>query len=499
MPRYSKRRRGGSGLKRPSMRAAHPPYDYMYQAIRRDPTTLEKYGNTKFAPINPAQAKARIDDRIYGQGQYMGGRGGFSSMARKGLQLYKRNATLVHAGMNYVIPNSGTALGLMTGRGEYVTNSVIPGGSFDQSIPTFGGVEADELGAITITHKEYLTDIYGNGAATPFVNTTWSINPGLERTFPWLAQLAANFDEYELKQLIFSYRSTVSNDVSSSNGQVGTIIMVADYNTGDSSFVEKGTMMQYAGAVSAKTADDLQCGIECDPAKLSGDVGKYVRSSPVLIGQDIKTYDLANFQLAVSGTPTAYANQPIGELWVSYSIMLRKPKLFTGAGNAVSKDIFCGSTGCTALLPFGSNILTGQQNQIGALFAATGPSTYVITLPAYFTGFLEVQFRMVGTVIVPATASSVTGNVQVVSDLPTNGGSAGAYLTLSATGTEIIYHFKSATNYGGLTNNTISLNFVGQTAASVAFACLTITEYNPMSNPLKVPVLLNSIGAISSL
>ena len=202
------------------------------------------------------------------------------------------------------------------------------------SEPRFSSAR-NETGALTISHREYITDIYGNPTGTPFVNQGFSINPGLEATFPWLSQVAQNFEEYSIKQLVFTYKSTIQ-DVNSANGQVGSVVTATNYNPSRGLFENKMVMMEYAHAHTTKAVDTNIHGVEADPAKNSGPEGKYVRQGSVPSGEDIKTYDLGKFQIAVCGTPAVLDGLPIGELWVNYTVELRKPKLFTGLGLGIS-------------------------------------------------------------------------------------------------------------------------------------------------------------------
>lgn len=262
-------------------------------------------------------------------------------------------------------------------------------GGMSTDVPSFKS-SRDETGALTVSHREFVRDIFGNEKDVNFKNRSLNINPGLETTFPWLSQIAANYEEYELRQCIFSFRSNVAAVTSSgNNGQVGTIIMATNYNVSNPSFASKYVMMQYDGAHSAKTTESQLQGVECDPSKLSGAPGKYVRVSPVLTGQDLKQYDHGLFQIASSGLPDEYANQSIGELWVTYTIVLRKPKFFTGLGLGISRDLFYATddflVGGAPMLPiFTPNLMTlsksliGQQNNIGVTIVpingANGPS-----------------------------------------------------------------------------------------------------------------------------
>ena len=176
--------------------------------------------------------------------------------------------------------------------------------------------------------------------------------------------------------------------------------MGTNYNPSQEPWSDKQTMLQAALSCTGKASDDQLHGVECDPSKLSGTPGKYVRSNPTT--DDLKDYDLGLFQIAVSGIPTAYQNQPIGQLWVSYTVELRKPKRFSNDGLGISRDVFCASSlsplGVTTTLgdPLGLNlaqpaVLAGVNNSIGCDISQPSTGTTQTTFPDGFTGILKVR------------------------------------------------------------------------------------------------------------
>ena len=422
-----------------------------------------------------------------------------------------------------------------------------------------------DLGSIIVEHREYLTDLYGNdttalSTAKYFVNQTRPINPGLEATFPWLSQLGVNFDEYEMLQLRFEFESTVSPDPNT-NGQVGTIVMCTDYNASAPPFTDKSTMMQYAGACSAKVTENLHHYVECMPSQNSGSAGKYVRNQPVLTNQNLKDYDLGTYQCAVSGTPSAFAGQSIGQLWVTYKVLLRKPKLYAGSGLAISRDVFSAilsstltkiSTGNIIISPlpalgaFGlpGTILSGQQNSIPCTLEALTPfdydpnqtgvtlsNVYQLTFPSNAVGFYEIFLATKFAVFDTNTPGGATYPIQIngkviktgdntaivpVNDFsyPQTSPNSGAVISASQVlgdGNQYVtwtIHVQCFPQYGGqdkfiLFNlNDIVLGPVDPpTGNSLYFDPLTcwvsVTEYNPMGNPGNVPVMLNQSGVVT--
>ena len=312
--------------------------------------------------------------------------------------------------------------GLYTGRGEYEANELVAGGQPSMRV----GGPGDETEAIVLSNREYIQDIYG-APSTAFWNQSLSVNPGLQQNFPWLSQIAANYDEYEFTKLLFIYKSTIDIGNANTTGQSGTLIMACDYNATHAPFASKDSMMQYHGAVSGKATDDMVCGIECDPNKGSR-IASYVRTMPVPYGEDAKTYDLGLFQFALNNIPGAMWNIQLGELWVEYECILRKPKLGVGRGILQQRDYFVsggqyGNSSPQPSLPLGDlNWLCKAQNSsIGGRISYPATSELLYTFPASYAGDVKLTYMCTGQNNQTAQAGSVVidvaGNVEKISDL----------------------------------------------------------------------------------
>jgi len=219
--RSSKKARGGGAkvvIKRP-FNIMDPADAYVPQwrrAVPRYGTVAagDRYGMS-WTSSSDEQKVNRMRDRYRGMGAYYGGQGGYGGVNRmKKAQKW--------SGFAQGLVKSGQSM--LSGSGEYEYNSTFPAATGGAGTPDFSSID-DELGAICVSFKEYLTDIYGNMVDETTVNNfsevQYSINPGLERSFPFLSQFAANFDEYEMKQLVYTYKSTINTDSSTTNGQVG--------------------------------------------------------------------------------------------------------------------------------------------------------------------------------------------------------------------------------------------------------------------------------------
>jgi hypothetical protein len=335
--------------------------------------------------------------------------------------------------------------GLYKGRGMYAANDTIQGSGSVMEAPRFAPMSDGGTGVV-ISHREYVCDVYGPGAGNlSFENQTFALNPGMEQTFPWLSQVACNYEEYELLQCIFSYKSTTTDIGSSTTGQCGTVVMATQYDVSDEPFSDKETMLRYALSESCKSTAHMLHGVECDPTKLSGSPGKYVRNQPVLPNQDLKDYDAGLFNLALANIPAAYANQSLGELWITYTVRLRKPKLVSAKAFNIERSIYASSASKHStdisqgiLNVPASAMCFGQQNSIAAAIGTITapvpvppPTGYlyspqsVINFPAPFSGNCEIVVTLqlppgtgAGGAILKPSAIGLAGNVRPINDIP---------------------------------------------------------------------------------
>jgi len=363
---------------------------------------LARFGET-YKKASEEQRSLRKSSGYTGRGKYNHLRAGWRAATP-----YLKRAAL--SGLSAVMGG-----GLYTeGSGLYRTNNLIAGEGSRPSM-TFESSN-DETQSLVLTHKEYVSDIFGPGSSA-FTNTSYAINPGLSAHFPFLAQFAANFDEYELLQMIFEFHSTVDSSVNTSTGNTGTIIMTTNYKSDAQPFLTKEEMIQYHGGVSGRLTDNMSHGVECDPSKNAMGGAKFVRSTPVA-NSDIKTYDSGIFQLAVQNCPTAFQNNQIGELWVHYKVKLMKPKLTVALGNASTAAKFLSNAAPTTAKLMGNSlttILSAYNNNFVPLISDQTSREISITFPAQLSGVFEIVYMLeaatvnVSTLAAPVLTGQVTG------------------------------------------------------------------------------------------
>lgn len=230
---------------------------------------------------------------------------------------------------------AGSMIGKIFGSGDYVmgpdtvqTNSIVKQAGGE--VPKFGGPPST-----IVRHREYIKDII-TGPAGSFTVESFALQPGLAGTFPWLAVIAQNYDEYKIHGMVFEFKTTSGDALNNVNTALGSVIMATEYNAAvTSSFPNKQAMENQEFAQSAKPSVSQIHAIECNP-KYNPQSELYVRSGAVPPGQDARWYDLGIFQIATQGFQAANVN--IGELWVSYEIEFMKATQPNTSGGAIQQS-----------------------------------------------------------------------------------------------------------------------------------------------------------------
>lgn len=254
-------------------------------------------------------------------------------------------------------------------------------------VPTF----ADLNQGIVICHREFIKDVI---QTADFTNDVFVINPGEAKTFPWLHQVASQFEQYEILGCLFQFRSTSSDFGAVTNMAMGSLIMATDYDVHDDPYASKLEMENAQYTISGKPSQDMLHPLECDPS-LVGPAGiKYVRHGPPPTNTDKRLFDHGNFQIATTGMPAS--DGVIGELWVTYKIAFYKPCF--SKGEEIKSDTFTASAP-SAIEYWGSSIVPHANNSLGCSIVAN-----TITFPV--TAVPGMKFLIVHDIV--GSAASVT-------------------------------------------------------------------------------------------
>lgn len=217
----------------------------------------------------------------------------------------------------------------------------------------------------TIRFQEYLGDII-TGGINEFNIDSYLINSANSKTFPWLSQIAANYEQYELEGMVFAFKSTSADALNSTNTALGSVMLATQYDVNDPVFQGKSAMLNYEYSTNCKPSDSVMHLIECDPRQTSVNLLYTLASGQSMPNNaDSRLYHLGRFSIATTGFQAANVN--IGQLHVTYQVRLLKPKLFDTLGNNIRSAVWQLpiNSGVASATPFGNTAQT-LQNSLGA-------------------------------------------------------------------------------------------------------------------------------------
>ncbi|QMW68810.1 capsid protein [Crucivirus-340] len=250
--------------------------------------------------------------RYYGRGTYV---------ASAGANLGGRIGGWLGATGGEMLGNWG---GRMIGLGDYEVNKNV----FSGRLPEVTNIAGN--GGTVIRYQEYLGDVTTSATAGAFKIDSYLLNAANENTFPWLSQIAANYDQFEIQGILFEFRSTSGNALNSTNTALGTVMFATQYDTVDTPFASKSEMLNYEFSTSGMPSHNQTHMIECDPHQTPLPLLFTEQGSTNPPNTDPRLYFLGRTQIATTGFQAASVN--IGELHVTYQVKLLKPKLVTTLG-----------------------------------------------------------------------------------------------------------------------------------------------------------------------
>jgi len=279
---------------------------------------------------------------------------------------------------------AGDQVSKYVGFGDYgpvSTNQIIDSGSGAQQLVSVN--PGDRSGDICLDHTSFVANVIattGDGVtASPFEIQGYDLNPGLVETFPWLSQIASNYELYDWEGLIFQFKPTSGEFGSSTSNALGKIIMVTRYGVNqDTSFANSIEMLNYDYSNSSKPSCGMLHGVETDNRKQNGGEMLMVRTGPPTESRTL--FDVGKFYIATEGIPMGENTTAIvGELWVTYKLRLSRAKLSTALGDSIEwarvRDIATSSAMSTAPL-------ISAQSTFNVIIENTNSTSATVTIPA---------------------------------------------------------------------------------------------------------------------
>lgn len=223
------------------------------------------------------------------------------------------------------------AVSYITGLGSYSVNKNV---FLSGNLPAIKNPTGpNSSGGTTIRYTEYLQDII-TGQPNSFSSESFLINAGNSKTFPWLSQLAENYEQFEIEGMIFEFKSTSSDALNSTNTALGTVMLATQYDVLDPPFTSKQEMLNYQYASCVKPSQSVMHMIECDPRQTTVNELYTLASNDAEINvpsmSDARLYYLGRTTVATTGFQGTNVN--VGQLHVTYQVRLLKPKLFATLG-----------------------------------------------------------------------------------------------------------------------------------------------------------------------
>jgi len=206
-----------------------------------------------------------------------------------------------------------------------------------------------------ITHRELINGSVA-GSTTFTVQNSYSLNPGIAATFPWLSTQASQYEEYKFRSLSFQY---VPIAPTSTQGDIHLIPEYDPVNPAPSTEVQA---LDHYGSISNSVWAPVTIKFDTKSMHSTG-TRKFVRTS--VVPSDLKTFDGGLFHVCTNnetGTST------IGKLFVEYTVELYTPFIGPQPGSSsstVSMFTNSGTQTLTTTTPTNVAFANGVANPLG--------------------------------------------------------------------------------------------------------------------------------------
>lgn len=340
----------------------------------------------------------------------------------------------------------------------------------------------------TAVKREYFGELSGS---VNFAATSYLINPTNGALFPFLAGIAANFDEFMISGMLVELNSEASNTATSN---LGAMIVSTQYDVNSLPFANKTQMLNYQFTKSCKPTENLIHGIECAGESSFARVLFTSNSDRSGVTRDPNLANLGLLTIATQGQPNTSV---IAEQWVTYDIDLLKDKLFPTISQSQSFTV-TGNGTMTSANPFGTAVtvaITPSVNGTPGIFAAENlitnavptnasvPGVYwtasasTVVFPSYFAGHsvLAVCFAS-GTTFSTNWAFSSSNNAIGSNDVTFTGITEATSGTVNTTAS--IISFASPRPSAALNGTAFPVTFTGPVNATMTNSQINFMVWN---------------------
>jgi hypothetical protein len=213
-----------------------------------------------------------------------------------------------------------------------------------------------KAGDVLVVHKEFIGDLTSSAVAAVFQAVGIPINAGNSAMFPWLSQIAVNFESYVFRSLKFLFETDAATTTP------GSLLLAVDYDAHEDLPTDKQEMMSRRDAQRSPVWN--ACVVDCKKEDLHKRKTYYVGNSAVpsssyqLVGSNIKSDDrLENVGEFIAASSNCTSTAQLGELYVEYEIELLTPDSSFEPAQffAMFAQNSTGGPAMTILQPFGDS------------------------------------------------------------------------------------------------------------------------------------------------
>lgn len=372
--------------------------------------------------------------------------------------------------------------GWLGGAAENLLHSIIGVGDYTEIEPTVPTTNNTIMGVGTaaaqipemhrskevtrINHREYICDINMHTSVATGGLKTFLLYPGNPKVFPWMAQIAPNFQQWKLLGAVFEYRSLTSNATAQTTPGMGSLTFVLRYDVTSLPVANKMDASNTMYAISGKPSESMMLPVECDPTETPNQPLYVTTSQSPNVPQ---LYYFAALDVLSQGAPAAYDSA--GELWITYDILLLKPiARITGSSMQMVHIPINGNPGALALATNGVifdsiGVTVNLSAGTIVLDPQTQPGTQFILTQQYYSQGAETAFVV--------TSAGISGGLVRQYALSSQGGAA----------------FQDQYYQGYPMNQTFSSSNVGVSSGMSAFA------YDGTGSTASPPTITLTAGA----
>jgi len=299
-----------------------------------------------------------------------------------------------------------------------------------------------------IRKSELFTSLYCY-TDSAFERRTFTVNPGFNDMFPWLANLADSWEFYRFRSLAIRYNPTVGTNIP------GMIMMAFDSDTYDAAPNSKQEFTQYTPNLVGTVWAPFGNSVPKREILHQRNNGKLLIRSTAVQG-DANQYDVGKLYIAVQGCPVG----ALGDLYVDYEVELHVPQ------SNLDAFYWKGSfSSFNAATPFSTSVSVTGSSRISST-----NNSIVFNIPGSF--MMSYSFDCEDNTDTPGLTLTISdpNKIKITQLLTTQS----AFATFAAS-------YKVTVAYTDQVPATIAFSNSGGTLSNAIYSKLMITKIDPLA------------------